>query len=96
MRNATVKILGIEKIYEVTKNMAHFKIMLPSGNYKLEIICHEYETRLLDVKIESDNITFVKVVLKTQDTQGQVETHEPKAGEGLIGTGLRGKFNKNK
>lgn len=93
MRNATISILGISKTHEVTKNMAHFKIMLPPGGYKLEINCHEYQTKTLDIKVVKDNITFVKVVLEKQDNSMTVETHEQTFGKGVvIGTGIRGKL----
>lgn len=92
MRNATVKIRGISKVYEVTRNMAHFKIMLPPGVYKLEVNSHGYGSKVVDVRVEQDNVRFVRVVL---DVMGAVfegsngEKKEPESIEGMTG-GIRG------
>lgn len=93
MRNATVSIAGIEKVHEVTKNLAHFKIMLPPGTYKLEVKCHNYEPELLTIRVERDTILYQKVVLRKLQ-QGReealIETQEQVSSEGMITTGIRG------
>lgn len=64
MKNATVKMKGIEKIYEVTKINAHFKIMLPPGKYSLEVNCHEYEPQILNVEVVKDEILSLQIKLE--------------------------------
>lgn len=93
LRNASVKIQGINKSYEVTKNLALFKIMLPQGKYKLEVSCLGYKSQLIDVAVQEGNITYQKVVLQRQNEQtyeGYIESHEPMSMEGAITTGVTG------
>lgn len=80
MRNATVKVQGISKQYDVSKNMGLFKIMLPQGKYKLEVSCHGYQNQLVDVVVEEGTITQQKIVLQRSNEQtyeGYIESHEP-------------------
>ncbi|XP_025831012.1 carboxypeptidase D [Agrilus planipennis] len=63
MHNATVKVEGLRKMFEVTKNLAHFKIMLPPGQYRVEVSCHNYQTSHIDVSVNENSLLFVRVVL---------------------------------
>lgn len=79
MRNATIKLIGSDRNFDVTKNLAHFKIMLPPGKYKIEVSCHFYINTTINVDIIEGKMTFINVILT-------------KAGifESIIGTGIRG------
>lgn len=63
MKNATVKVLGSNKIYEVTKISAHFKIMLPSGKYSLEVDCHGYMPKTVSIIVQKDEILYADIIL---------------------------------
>ncbi|VEN63122.1 unnamed protein product [Callosobruchus maculatus] len=64
MLNATVRITGMEQQYEVTKRLAHFKILLMPGEYVLEVACHNYQSKVLHVKLEEEKILSLKVILE--------------------------------
>lgn len=67
MRNATVKIRGYDnRIYDVTKSLAHFKILLPAGDYVIEVNSHLYATYIEEIKVTHGNMTYVNVILKKQ------------------------------
>lgn len=63
MVNASIKVKGIQRNYEVTKVKAHFKIMLPSGNYSMEVVCHDYEPKLLNIVITRNQLLSLNVTL---------------------------------
>uniref|UniRef100_A0A6P7FUX0 Carboxypeptidase D n=1 Tax=Diabrotica virgifera virgifera TaxID=50390 RepID=A0A6P7FUX0_DIAVI len=65
MRNASIKVAGVSQFYEVSKNNATFKMILPKGNYTLEVSCHGYEPQNISVSVADQNITVLKVVLET-------------------------------
>lgn len=91
MRNATVKVQGISRVYEVTRNMAHFKIMLPPGVYKLEVNSHGYMSKTVDVRVELDNLRFIRVILDIMGTvfENNGENKEPGSVQGMA-SGIRG------
>lgn len=66
MPNATVTVSGILQPYEVTKRLAHFKIILPSGDYDLEIKCHNYKTKIMHVVVEQGRLLPLKVQLEEE------------------------------
>ncbi|XP_066251733.1 carboxypeptidase D-like isoform X1 [Euwallacea similis] len=64
LNNATVKVFESGETYEVTKTLAHFKVMLPPGNYQVEIACHGFDTKTLTVDVKELVISDLKVVLQ--------------------------------
>ncbi|KAL1501684.1 hypothetical protein ABEB36_006968 [Hypothenemus hampei] len=74
--NATIKVIGTEESYEVTKNKAHFKIMLPAGNYQIQISCHGYEADTMQVVVNEAIVTQLKVVLFESSGASQPSVHE--------------------
>nr|CAH7712255.1 unnamed protein product [Callosobruchus chinensis] len=104
MLNATVRITGMEQQYDVTKRLAHFKILLLPGEYVLEVVCHNYQSKVLHVKLEEEKILSLKVVLQRGEEEvyrGTVVhlTHEQAAVtdgtmrepfKGSITTGIKG------
>ncbi|CAG9814957.1 unnamed protein product [Phaedon cochleariae] len=67
MLNASVTVSGIDQPYEVTKKIAHFKLMLPPGNYNLEISCHDYQTKVIHISVTEGNLLSLDVVLEAND-----------------------------
>ncbi|XP_055923216.1 carboxypeptidase D [Eupeodes corollae] len=49
LRNAFVKINEYNEIYNVSKNLAQFKVILPPGEYDIEVICAGYQTKYTHV-----------------------------------------------
>lgn len=91
LRNASIKIQGISKSYDVSKNLAFFKIILPQGKYKLEVSCQGYHSQLIDVTVQEGNIAYQRIMLQKSNEQtyeGYIESHEPI--DGAIKTGVTG------
>lgn len=61
--NATVKVLETGEAFEVTKNLAHFKSMVPAGQYTINVSCHGYESKIVKVQVWKLQIAEVKVLL---------------------------------
>ncbi|KAJ8985210.1 hypothetical protein NQ317_018239 [Molorchus minor] len=106
MSNATVKVSGMAQSYEVTKNLAHFKIMLMPGKYDLEVTCPGFESKLLHVQVTDGNLLSLKVTLYDLNVHGEpypgviVNAVTNRTGatdmtihepfEGIVSTGIRG------
>ncbi|KAK4878716.1 hypothetical protein RN001_011222 [Aquatica leii] len=90
MKNATVKVQGVSRLYEVSKVMAHYKIMLPPGTFTLEVNCHMYDGKVLIVEIKKDVMLRLDVTL-TQS--GDVETVVDHVSEQV--TGIKGYIRDN-
>lgn len=73
MTNATIRIDGSNKLYEVNRNTAFYKIMLPEGNYNLIISCHNYATLNLPIYIQHNEITTVNITLEKLTGDGDAE-----------------------
>ncbi|KAB0791260.1 hypothetical protein PPYR_03060 [Photinus pyralis] len=67
MKNATIKVEGLSKLYEVTKVGAHYKILLPPGTYTLHFNCHNYETKSADVVVRQSELANHDVELTQSD-----------------------------
>lgn len=52
LRSATVMVHGNERIYNVTKNLAQFKLILPKGSFDLVVSSKGYTTKRFTVNIE--------------------------------------------
>jgi len=59
LRKATVKIQ--EKTYGVSQNMAYFKITLVPGEYTLTVSCEGYNTQILRVPVQRQNVTNIDI-----------------------------------
>lgn len=88
MRNATIKVLGLNKLHDVTKNMAHFKIMLPVGKYSLLVSCHEYETKMINIEVKPSSILSMIVKLQKHNATGTGDV-VPSA-QNAVFTGIKG------
>ncbi|XP_044763905.1 carboxypeptidase D [Coccinella septempunctata] len=103
MTNATVKVQGLNKTFEVTKVKADFNIMLPPGKYVLEVNCHNYKTAFINVVITKQKlhlpVTLVRgdlnvgvavpVLSKTDKIENNI-LREPLYLNGVKSNGLRG------
>lgn len=89
MRNATIKVVGVDRLFDVTKISAHFKIMLPAGKYSILVSCHEYESKTMDIEVRDSSMLHMVILLKRASGKGTVEnvTELPK-----VFTGVKGKF----
>lgn len=75
--NATVKLTGSDRVFEVTKKTAHFKLLLLPGKYNLEIACHGYETTSKQFVIIDGNMTSLRVILyETKSTPSAPEIYQ--------------------
>lgn len=55
LRSATVMVYGNERVYNVTKNLAQFKLILPKGSFDLVVSSNGYSTKRFTVIIEQGN-----------------------------------------
>lgn len=57
LREAFVRLLEHQRVYNVTKNAARFQLMLPHGTYGLEVTAPNYESQMLKVDVQEGQVT---------------------------------------
>lgn len=76
MTNATIRILGSNKVYDVDKTTAYYKLLLPVGFYNLIITCHGYQTMNLPVYTRPDTLLKLNITLDPILNDGLHEVNE--------------------
>ncbi|KAK9874298.1 hypothetical protein WA026_002650 [Henosepilachna vigintioctopunctata] len=99
MTNATIKVIGLNKIFEVAKTSAQFNIMLPPAKYILEVSCHNYKPKYLDIEITKGRL-FLPITLDKKLIQNNSQNDDdilnnqilrrPLYVNGIKSNGLRG------
>ncbi|XP_055606268.1 carboxypeptidase D-like [Uranotaenia lowii] len=56
LRKAILKVRGNNLIYKVTPNLAHFRVVLPSGPMEIEFSCMNYTSRIQAVTLNQNQI----------------------------------------
>jgi carboxypeptidase D len=46
MREASIAIMGVERQYRVSHNQAHYRVLLPAGEYRAIVRCHNYRDQV--------------------------------------------------
>nr|XP_036215281.1 carboxypeptidase D isoform X2 [Bactrocera oleae] len=62
LRNAFVRLIDHHHVYNVTRNAARFQIILPPGEYALEISAPHYESEVKRVLIAAQQLNNIGVV----------------------------------
>lgn len=64
LRNAHVRFMGADyqAVYNVTKNAARFQIILPAGDYQMEISATQYEPLVKQITVNHGEITELGVI----------------------------------
>lgn len=69
VRNAIIKLAGPTGIqYEVSKNQAYFKIVLPAGDVQLEILADGFKTKKLSLQMVEGKVLDLGMVLMEKIT----------------------------
>ncbi|CAH0595249.1 unnamed protein product [Chrysodeixis includens] len=69
MRDAVVAITGVERQYRVTRNLAHYRIMLPPGVYHVIVRCHNYHDQMLTWTVVDGVLKNKDIVLRRLNTE---------------------------
>lgn len=77
LRKAAMKVHGNDLQYNVTKNLGHFRIILPAGTLKLEVYCEGYVKRMISVTLNENTVLDMgDIVLQLPSELGESEVHE--------------------
>lgn len=57
LRNATIHVVGNKLPYSVTKNLGHFRIILPAGPLQLLFTCDNYEPRTMSLLLNAGSVS---------------------------------------
>lgn len=87
LRNATLRVQGNNLLYSVTKNLGHFRLILPAGPITLEFYSDHYEQRVVPVKLNDGAILDLgDVILQRLSVDGK--TSEPESSPTAIVKGI--------
>ncbi|XP_068623289.1 carboxypeptidase D isoform X2 [Battus philenor] len=64
MRDATLAITGSARQYRVSRNRAHYRALLPPGDYRVIIRCHGYHDQQLTWRVVEGTVKEKDVVLR--------------------------------
>lgn len=85
LRNATIRVVGNSLSYSVTKNLGHFRIVLPAGPIQLELTSDGYERRTMAVTLNDGAVVDMGDVVLQRQTPGREHSIEVTTSQGEIG-----------
>uniref|UniRef100_A0A1I8Q4W2 Peptidase M14 domain-containing protein n=1 Tax=Stomoxys calcitrans TaxID=35570 RepID=A0A1I8Q4W2_STOCA len=62
IREAFIRIIDHNPVYNVSKNAARFQLILPEGTYALEVSAPNFETQVVKAVVKHDEITDLGVI----------------------------------
>lgn len=68
IREAFIRVIDHNPVYNVTKNEARFQLILPEGLYALEVSAPNFESHVTKVEIKANQITNLGVIKLTPFT----------------------------
>ncbi|CAH2093466.1 unnamed protein product [Euphydryas editha] len=67
MRSAVIAVVGSALQYRVSRNMAHYRALLPPGDYRVIVRCHGYRDQTFNWRVVEGVIKQKDVVLRRID-----------------------------
>ncbi|XP_053669829.1 carboxypeptidase D isoform X3 [Anopheles nili] len=77
LRKAILRVRGNSLIYKVTPNLAHFRIVLPSGSIEIEISCYNYTSRIVPVTLAENQILDLGDIVMQEAARPRESIVEP-------------------
>ncbi|CRK97571.1 CLUMA_CG010957, isoform A [Clunio marinus] len=73
LRNAKIVVKGSQRVHEVSKNLAFFHVLVPSGTCEIQVTCVNYTTKTVGINIDAAIINLEEIVLELDTTiKGQI------------------------
>jgi carboxypeptidase D len=63
LRDAILTIRGNTMVYKVTKNLAHFQVILPAGKMQIEFSCSNYTSTIKPVDLKVNTVFDLSAVI---------------------------------
>lgn len=83
LRNATLRVQGNDQKYSVTKNLGHFRLILPAGLITLEFYSEHYGKRVVPVTLNDGAILDLgDVILQQLSADGKA--NEPEGSSAVV------------
>lgn len=76
LRDAKILIKGAERRHNVSKNLAFFHVLVPSGQYEIEVMCDNFTTKTIGVSIGASIVDLAEVVLEFDTTVATVKHND--------------------
>uniref|UniRef100_A0A182KDH9 Peptidase M14 domain-containing protein n=1 Tax=Anopheles christyi TaxID=43041 RepID=A0A182KDH9_9DIPT len=77
LRKAILRVRGNNLIYKVTPNLAHFRIVLPSGSMEIEISCYNYTSRIMPITLGDNQILDLGDIVMQEAARPRESIVEP-------------------
>lgn len=76
LRNAKITIKGIEQQHNVSKNLAFFHVLVPSGQYQLQVTCANFTGKTIGVSIGESIVDLAEVILEPDTSVATVRHND--------------------
>lgn len=76
LRNAKILIKGSEHSHNVSKNLAFFHVLVPSGKCELTVVCENYTSKTIGINVNNNLIDLAEVILQPDTVNKTVKHNE--------------------
>lgn len=74
LRNAKIIIKNNERVHSVSKNLAFFHVLVPSGACEVKVVCENFTSKTIGINVNSNMVDLADVILQP-DTTIKAEKH---------------------
>lgn len=64
LRNAKVIVKGRNFVHSVSKNLAFFRVLVPSGQCELKIVCENFTSRSIGINVNNNLVDLQEIILQ--------------------------------
>ncbi|CAG9791234.1 unnamed protein product [Diatraea saccharalis] len=68
MRSASIAVMGVERQYRVTHNQAYYRALLPPGEYRAIVRCHNYRDQIVTWLVVDNVVKHKDIILQRVDS----------------------------
>lgn len=74
LRTAKIVVKGSDRVHSVSKNLAYFHIIVPSGKCEVTVVCANFTSKTIGISVNNNLIDLAEVIL-LPDTTIKSEKH---------------------
>lgn len=74
LRNAKIVIKDSDRIHNVSKNLAFFHVLVPSGQCELKVICENFTSKSIGINVNNNLIDLGEIILEPEVSE-KIQKH---------------------
>jgi carboxypeptidase D len=76
LRNAKIVVKGSNRVYNVSKNLAFFHVIVPTGQCELQVTCDNFTTKIVGIQAGNNIVNLNEVILEPDTTVETVKHYD--------------------